>query len=367
MYKIRHLMMEQQTELLVGARKGLLVLRGSRGGALKLITRQFAGQVVEYAMRDPRSGRYFAAVTHGQFGPHLYYADDPEGSWVECKGPAFPDGSDASVDRIWVVEPGSEDGALWAGVAPAALFKSHDGGQTWHLNRPLWDVPSRPRWEGGAGGLCLHSICPFPGEPQRLAVGISAAGVWITDDGGQSWKQGIQGLVPRYIPEEARSDTLSYCIHKMQRTPKRPNTLYMQFHGGVYRSDNGGESWIDIGGGQLPSDFGFPLAIDPNNPDRAFVIPLSSDEDRVTPRGKVRVFETRDGGRSWKALSKGLPQRSSYLTIFRQAFCADGQQPLGLYFGAQSGELFGSVDDGMTWKTIARHLPPILSVRCSSS
>jgi photosystem II stability/assembly factor-like uncharacterized protein len=354
------------TELLVGTRKGLIVLRGGRGGIFEMAARAFPGEVVEFAMRDPRSGRYLAAVTHGQFGPHLFYSDEPAGEWQQAEGPAFPPGTSAAVERIWVVQPGEADGELWCGVAPAALFRSGDGGRTWALVEGLWNVPERAHWEGGAGGLCLHSICPWPGDPKRLAVGISSAGVWRTEDGGKNWHRGVGGLVPRYLPEEARADTHTYCVHNMHRAPRQPATLYMQFHGGVYRSDDAGASWIDIGTGRgLPSDFGFPLAIDPSDPDRAFIIPLAADADRVTPDGRLRVYETRDRGATWQALEKGLPQSRAYLTVLRQAFCTDGGEPLGLYFGAQSGELFGSGDGGQTWSTIAARLPPVLSVRCA--
>jgi photosystem II stability/assembly factor-like uncharacterized protein len=269
------------------------------------------------------------------------------------------------VERIWVIQPGDEPDTLWAGVAPAALFSSEDGGRSWSLNRGLWDEPSRPSWQPGAGGMCLHSICPWPGEPDRLAVGISAAGVWITEDRGKSWRRGIRGLVPRYLPEEAREGATALCVHNMHRAPLEPDTLYLQFHGGVYRSDDAAESWVDIGSkGGLPSDFGFPMVVDPNDPDRAFVIPLEGDFDRVTPDGQVRVFETRDRGQTWAALTEGLPQENAYLTVLRQAFGHDGADPLGLYFGAESGEVFGSADGGATWALVAEHLPPVLSVRC---
>lgn len=355
------------TELLVGTRKGLILLRGPRAGPMEVAARKFPGETVEFATRDPRSGRYFAAVTHGQFGPHLFHVDDPSGEWQEAEGLAFPPDTDATLIRIWVIEPGVADGVLWCGVAPAALFKSSDGGGSWELVRALWDQPTRPQWQAGAGGLCLHSICPWPGTPDRLAVAISAAGVWLTDDGGASWRRGVQGLVPRYLPEEARSGSVDLCVHQLKRAPRSPSTLYMQFHGGVYRSDDGGETWIDIGtGGSLPSDFGFPIAVDPRDPNRAFVIPLAADTDRVTPEGKLRVYETTDRGNSWRALGDGLPQSHTYLTVLRQAFGTDDQEPLGLYFGALSGEVFGSADGGRTWAALATHLPPVLSVRCSA-
>ncbi len=355
------------TELLVGTKKGLFVLRGeaTAGAPFEIAHRAFPGDVVEFAIRDPRSGRYFASVTSGFYGPRLMFADDPAGEWRQASGPAFPEGSETSVERIWVVKAGESDGLLYAGVDPAALFASTDGGETWSLNEPLWKERLAGEWKPGLGGLALHSICPWPGDPQRLAVGVSAAGVWITEDAGQTWRAGFAGLVPEYLPEEAREGTNVLCVHNMNRAPLRPERLFMQFHGNVYRSDDEGGSWQEIRPG-LPSGFGFPLVIDPSDPDSAFVIPLVGAEDRVTPEGKVRVFATRDAGSSWTGLGEGLPDREAYLTVLRQAFDREGSgESMGLYFGATSGDVFGSADAGRSWFTVHERLAPVTSVRAS--
>lgn len=353
------------TELLVGTKKGLLVLRGSAGDEMEIAPRSFPGDPVEFAMRDRRTGRYFASVTSGWFGPKMFVTDDLNSEWREVPF-GFPEDVDASLTRIWVIKSGEQDGVLYAGADPGALFKTTDGGETWELVRGLWDQPTRPEWQPGGGGLALHSICTWPGEPNKLAIGLSAVGVWLTDDGGDTWRNGNAGIAARYMPEDAPADHMQLCIHNMHRAPSQPETIYMQFHGGVYRSDDAGETWTDIGGNGLLSDFGFPLAIDPADPDRAFTIPLVADLDRVTPDGKVRVYETRDRGKSWSPLTKGLPQENAYLTVLRQAFAQDGGDPLGLYFGATSGDVFTSGDGGGSWGHSARHLPPVLSVRCSS-
>jgi photosystem II stability/assembly factor-like uncharacterized protein len=352
------------TELLVGTRKGLFVLDGEPGAPFEVKGRAFAGDPVEYAMRDPRTGRFLASVTSPFYGPKIWHADDPAGEWRQADGVALPEGGTA-LQRIWVIVAGEADGTLYAGGDPAVLFESRDGGATWELNRTLWEHPTRPEWQPGAGGLCLHSIVPWPGDPDRLALGISAVGVWLTEDGGTTWRHGNEGLVARYLPEEARAGSTSLCVHDLHRAPRRPERMFMQFHGGVYRSDDAGETWGDIGDG-LPSDFGFPMVLDPADPDSAYVIPLNADSDRVTPDGRVRVYETRDAGASWTARGDGLPQEDAYLTVLRQAFDRVGAGPeLELYFGATSGDVFGSADAGRSWFTAATHLPPVYCVRTS--
>jgi hypothetical protein len=355
------------TELLIGTRKGLFVLEGEPGGSFEIATRAFAGEEVEYAVRDPRSGRVLASVTSPFYGPKIWFNDgDPAGEWQQASGVALPEGGDKALERVWVIVPGEAEGLVYAGGDPGVLFESRDGGETWAINRGLWEHPTRPHWMPGGGGLCVHTIVPWPGNPDRLAVAVSAAGVWLTEDGGESWEQGNEGLKAGYIPDEAPPpEQIGLCVHRMHRSPSRPERMFLQFHGGVYRSDDAGRSWTSIADG-LPSDFGFPLAVDPADPDAAYVIPLTADVDRVTPDAQVRVFETRDGGASWSARGDGLPARHAYLTVLREALDWRGEgDSLELYFGATSGDVFGSADAGATWSETASRLPPVLSVSAS--
>jgi photosystem II stability/assembly factor-like uncharacterized protein len=353
------------TELLVGTKKGLFLLEGEPGSGAEIKTRAFAGEPVDFATRDPRSGRLLATVTSPFYGPKIFYTDgDPDADWEQAEGVALPAGTDQALERIWVIVRGEDDGKLYAGGDPGVLFESHDGGASWEINAGLWEQPSRAQWQPGGGGLCLHSICTWPGDPDKLAVAVSAAGMWLTEDGGRSWRRGNEGLNPGYLPEEALTDeNAGRCVHHVERAPRQPARMFMQFHGGVYRSDDAGGSWTDIGGGGLPSDFGFPLMVDPADPDSAYVIPLVADMDRVTPDGRVRVYETRDAGSSWAARGDGLPAEHAYLTVLRQAFSSAGEgDHLELYFGATSGDLFSSGDAGATWSTAATRLPPVFSV-----
>jgi photosystem II stability/assembly factor-like uncharacterized protein len=355
------------TELVVGTKKGLFLLDGEPGQGFDIATRAFAGQPVDFAMRDARTGRLLATVTSPFYGPKIFYSDDGgAGEWEQADGVGLPEGGDQALERIWVIAPGEADGTLYAGGDPGVLFESHDGGANWAINAGLWEQPSRPHWQPGGGGLCLHSIATWPGDPDRLAIAVSAAGMWLTEDRGKTWRRGNQGLNPGYLPAEALADeNAGRCVHHVERAPRRPDRMFMQFHGGVYRSDDAGGSWTDIGGG-LPSNFGFPLMVDPADPDSAFVIPLVADMDRTTPDGRVRVYETRDGGAHWSARGDGLPAEHAYLTVLRQAFSRAGEgDTLQLYFGATSGDVFGSGDAGATWATAATRLPPVFSVSVS--
>jgi photosystem II stability/assembly factor-like uncharacterized protein len=347
------------TELLVGTKKGLFALAGEPGGPFEVTDRAFAGEVVEYALHDARTDRLLVSVTSPFYGPKLWYAAD---GWEQAGGLELPGGGAAALERIWVIKEGEADGVVYAGGDPGVLFESRDGGLTFRLNRGLFEHSARPHWAPGAGGLCLHSIVTWPGDPDRLAVAVSAGGVWLTEDGGATWRAGNEGIVPRYIPEDAPPEEIALCVHSIERAATRPERMFMQFHGGVYRSEDAGASWTSIADG-LPSDFGFPLALDPADPDSAYVIPLTADVDRVTPEGRVRVYETRDAGAPWTPRGEGLPSEQAYLTILRQAFASTGEgDALELYFGATSGAVYGSADAGATWYEVATNLPPVLSI-----
>jgi photosystem II stability/assembly factor-like uncharacterized protein len=347
------------TELLVGTKKGLFALAGEPGGPFEVTDRAFAGEVVEYALHDARTDRLLVSVTSPFYGPKLWYAAD---GWEQAGGLELPGGGAAALERIWVIKEGEADGVVYAGGDPGVLFESRDGGLTFRLNRGLFEHSARPHWAPGAGGLCLHSIVTWPGDPDRLAVAVSAGGVWLTEDGGATWRAGNEGIVPRYIPEDAPPEEIALCVHSIERAATRPERMFMQFHGGVYRSEDAGASWTSIADG-LPSDFGFPLALDPADPDSAYVIPLTADVDRVTPEGRVRVYETRDAGAHWTPRGEGLPSEQAYLTILRQAFASTGEgDALELYFGATSGAVYGSADAGATWYEVATNLPPVLSI-----
>jgi photosystem II stability/assembly factor-like uncharacterized protein len=353
------------TELVVGTKKGLFLLEGEPESGFEIKARAFAGEPVDFATRDSRTGRLLATATSPFYGPKIFYTDgDPAGEWEQADGVALPEGGDQALERIWVITPGEANGTVYAGGDPGVLFESRDGGESWELNAGLWEQPSRPEWQPGGGGLCLHSIATWPGDPDRLAVAVSAAGMWLSEDGGRTWRRGNEGLNPGYLPEEAlANENAGRCVHHVERAPRQPERMFMQFHGGVYRSDDAGASWTDIGGGELPSDFGFPLMVDPADPDSAYLIPLVADVDRVTPDGRVRAYETRDAGSSWEPRGDGLPAEHAYLTVLRQAFNRRGEgESMELYFGSTSGELFASPDAGASWSTAATRLPPVYSV-----
>jgi photosystem II stability/assembly factor-like uncharacterized protein len=353
--------------LLAGTRKGLFLFTSPDRERWKMRGPFLQGKEINHAMSDPRTGRIFATANDAWFGSEIVFSDDLGATWTSAKrNPAFAADSDQKLERIWHVEPGraSEPGVLYAGVAPAALFRSADGGETWEEVRTLSAHPTRDRWHPGAGGLCLHSIQLDPRDPQRMWVGISAVGVFRTDDGGTTWQTRNRGTRAEFMPE--KYPEFGQCVHKLLLARgDSGSVLFQQNHCGVYRSADAGDTWQEITAG-LPSDFGFPLATHPRNPDTAWVLPLQGGEFRCPPEGKLRVWRTRDGGASWTALGVGLPEDNAFCGVLREGMAADDGDPAGVYFGTNTGKLFASRDEGDSWSVIADNLPPISSVHVAA-
>ena len=354
--------------LLVGTIKGGFLLRsdGAREN-WQMAGPYFPGRSVYSLAYDGRNGRrrLWAAVNSPFWGSFLSSSHDFGKTWSdpETYNIKFPEGSDVSLKQVWQIEMDPhESDTLYCGVEPAALFKSTDAGDTWSLERGLFDHPHRTEWMPGGGGLCLHTILPDPKNDQRMFVAISTGGVYCTDDGGKNWQPRNKGIRAKFMPPENQFPEWGQCVHKVVSHPSNPDRMFLQHHWGVYRSDNGGESWEDIGKG-LPSDFGFAMEIDPHDGKTVYIIPIESDEFRCTPEGKLRVYRTKNGGESWQPLTKGLPQHDALETILRDNMKADSNNPTGIYFGTRNGKLYGSKDGGDSWTMIREGLPAITCVK----
>ena len=337
------------TELLVGTKKGLFVLEGEPGDDFEITARAFAGEPVEYALRDPRSGRVLASVTSPFYGPKIFSTDDPAGEWDQAEGVELPEAGDLALERIWAIVPGEDDGTVYAGGDPGVLFVSRDGGATLRAQPGPLPAPDPPLLAAGRR-RAVPALDRARGRasPTAWRSAISAAGVWLTDDGGAELAPRQRGPAsPATCPRTRRPTRSPLCVHRIHRAPTRPERLFLQFHGGVYRSDDAGESWIDIADG-LPSDFGFALAIDPADADSAYVIPLVADIDRVTARRQASASTRRaTPARPGRRAANGLPSEDAYLTILREAIDWTGEgDALELYFGATSGAVYGSADGG---------------------
>jgi photosystem II stability/assembly factor-like uncharacterized protein len=247
-------------------------------------------------------------------------------------------------------------------VEPSALFESRDAGKTWSPVQGLLEHPHRPKWTPGGGGMCLHTILPDPTDPRRMIIAMSTGGAYRTDDGGTTWQARNQGVRAEFLPE--KYPEFGQCVHKIVQHPSKPARLFLQNHWGLYRSDDGGDSWTDIAKG-VPSDFGFCMAIHPHDPDTVYIVPIESDEYRCTPEGKLRVYRTSNAGKSWEPLTRGLPQKNALETVVRDALATDTCDPAGIYFGTRSGKVFGSSDNGKTWQTVIEGLPAVVCVRAA--
>ncbi len=353
--------------LLVGTMKGAFLLRADKGrGEWEMGGPYFPGNAVYSMAYDGRAGRHriWAGPYSMHWGGLLQTSDDFGRSWTnpEEANVKFPEGSGAALRQIWQVVPGrdTEPDTLYCGVEPAALFVSEDAGETWKLMEGLWNHPQRSLWQPGGGGLCLHTILLDPIDLQRIRIAVSTGGMYVTEDGGSTWRPSNQGVRADFLPD--KNPEFGQCVHKVAQSKRQPERMFLQNHWGLYRSDDRGESWTDIANG-VPSDFGFGMVVHPEDPDCAWIVPLESDQFRCTPEGKLRVYRTRDAGASWEPMAQGLPQADAYETVLRDAMAVDSLAPAGVYFGTRSGKLFGSADEGDSWSELADGLPPVVSVK----
>jgi photosystem II stability/assembly factor-like uncharacterized protein len=383
-----------EVRVLVGTHKGAFVLT-SDGKREKwdVSGPHFAGWEIYHmkgSLADPN--RIYAAQTSDWFGQIIQRSDDGGKTWHQ---PGTPPGEplpqwpakasnkfvyDASESgkpltthqwydgtqhpwefkRVWHLEPSLDDpGTVYAGVEDAAIFRSADGGESWKELSGLRGHGTGPKWQPGAGGLCLHTIILDPSNPQRMFIAISAAGAFRTDDGGNTWKPINQGLRSQYIPDP--NAEIGHCVHHVAMNPKRPGVLFMQKHWDVMRSDNAGDSWQEVSG-NLPTDFGFVIDVHAYEPETIYVVPIKSDSEHYVHEGRLRVYRSRSGGNEWEALTKGLPQKDCYVNVLRDAMAVDSLDKCGIYFGTTGGQVYASADAGDSWNPIVRDLPAVLSV-----
>ncbi len=364
--------------LLVGTRKGLFILTSD--GARRdwdVAGPHFAGWEVYHCQGSPAApDRLYASQSTGWFGQIIQRSDDGGRTW-EAVGNQFPydglpgthqwyDGTPHPWEfkRVWHFRPSPSDPeAVYAGVEDAALFRSADGGRTWTEVSGLRKHPSGGAWAPGAGGMCLHTTLMDPARPERMFVAISAAGVFGTEDAGRTWRPLNRGLRSEFMPKPDAE--VGHCVHRIAMHPDRPRTLFMQKHWDVMRSDDAGESWREVSG-NLPSDFGFAIAVHAHEPETVYVVPIKSDREHFPPDGRLRVYRSRSGGDEWEALGEGLPQSHCYVDILRGAMAVDTLDACGIYFGTTGGQVYGSRDAGDTWAPIVRNLPAVLSVEAQT-
>ena len=357
------------TILMVGTRKGLWL--GTSDDARQ--EWEFSGphfpmEEVYSVLLDRRgtAPRLLAGCSSSWFGPQVRRSDDLGGTWTETPNGAvrFPEDTGQALARVWQLVPGTEDGVVWAGTEPGAIFRSADGGETFELVRGLWDHPHRTEWNEGFGGQAFHTILPHPADPARVLAAISTGGVYRTKDAGATWQASNTGVKAEFMPGERFFPEFGQCVHKVARDAADPDRLYLQNHGGVYRSDDGGSTWDDIASG-LPSEFGFAMVAHPTEADTAYTFPISDAGARWPVDGRARVWGTRDAGASWTELGGGTLPDQYYAAVMRDAMCADDQTPAGLYFGGRNGVVWGSADEGDTWRQLIVDLPDVLVVRAA--
>ena len=382
-----------KVRVLVGTHKGAFILTADgKREKWDVSGPHFAGFELYHLKGSPADpNRIYASQTSGWFGQLIQRSDDGGKTWHQPGTPAgepAPPGPPKSESnkfaydaaaapltthqwydgtqhpwefkRVWHLEPSLTDpDTVYAGVEDAAIFRSTDGGQNWRELPALRGHGTGPKWQPGAGGMCLHTIILDPSDPQRIYIAISAAGAFRTDDGGKTWKPINQGLRSQYIPDPTAE--VGHCVHHIAMHPKRPGVLFMQKHWDVMRSDDAGDNWKEVSG-NLPTDFGFVIDVHAHEPETIYVVPIKSDGEHFPPEGKLRVYRSRSGGNEWEALTKGLPQENCYVNVLRDAMAVDSLDKCGVYFGTTGGQVYASADSGDNWNPIVSNLPAVLSV-----
>jgi photosystem II stability/assembly factor-like uncharacterized protein len=360
-----------RTLLMIGTRKGLWTATSDDRETWTLDgPDEVRGEVHSVAI-DKRSPnpRLFMASRSWHWGPQILHSDDGGTTWQRGKGGnavAFPEDTGRSLESVWSIAPSpTEPDVVWAGSEPSALFRSEDRGESFEMVRSLWDHPHREQWGAGFGGQAIHTLLPHPTDPQQVTVAMSTGGVYRTSDRGESWTPANQGIKAEFMPGDIQYPEFGQCVHKVARDSQDPQRLYAQNHGGVYRSDDGADSWTYIADG-LPSEFGFPVVAHPREAGTLYLFPLQGADGRFPVDGRCRVFRSRDAGEHWDELGKGLPEQGFWSAVMRDAMCVDDDTPAGVYFGSRDGTVYGSSDEGETWQTIAEHLPDVLCVRAAT-
>jgi photosystem II stability/assembly factor-like uncharacterized protein len=382
-----------KVRVLVGTRKGAFILTSDgKREKWEVSGPHFAGWEIYHMKGSPVDpNRIYASQTSGWFGQVIQRSDDGGKTWhqpgmpADAPMPQWPAKADPNkfvydaagapltthqwydgtqhpweFKRVWHLEPSLTDAeTVYAGVEDAALFRSSDGGQNWQELSGLRGHGTGPKWQPGAGGMCLHTVILDPSNPNRMYIAISAAGAFRTDDGGKSWKPINQGLRSQYIPDP--NAEVGHCVHHVAMHKSRPNVLYMQKHWDVMRSDNAGDKWVEVSG-NLPTDFGFVIDVHAHEPETIYVVPIKSDSLHYVEDAKLRVFRSRTGGNEWEPLTKGLPQKDCYVNVLRDAMAVDSLDQCGIYFGTTGGQVYASADAGDSWAPIVRDLPAVLSV-----
>ncbi|HEX7880449.1 MAG TPA: sialidase family protein, partial [Candidatus Eisenbacteria bacterium] len=360
--------------VLVGTKKGAFVLTSdAKRQKWDVQGPHFAGWELYHLKGSPLNpDRIYASQCSGWFGQMIQRSDDGGKTWAPVDNKFVYDGVPGThqwydgtqhpweFKRVWHLEPSlTEPDTVYAGIEDAAMFKSTDAGASWTELSGLRNHDTGPKWQPGAGGMCLHTILIDPTNPKRIFIAISAAGAFRTDDGGITWKPINKGLSSQYIPDP--NAEVGHCVHRIASHPSKPDTLFMQKHWDIMRSDNGGDSWTEVSG-NLPTDFGFPIDVHAHEPETIYVVPIKSDSEHYPLDGKLQVWRSRSGGNEWEPLTKGLPQKDCYVNILRDAMSVDRLDSCGIYFGTTGGQVYCSSDSGDSWNAIVHDLPAVLSV-----